>query len=47
MINLFFGPCIGRSIVPGIGPCVALNGGGSIRDWGIEIAEMAAGFGGG
>jgi len=30
-------------MVPGIGPCVALSGGGSIRDCGIESAEMAAG----
>lgn len=41
MINLFLGPMIGRAAVPGIGPRVALRGGGSARDGGIESADCA------
>jgi len=32
---------IGLAAVPGMGPMVALNGGGSARDGGIESADCA------
>ena len=34
--SLFLGPDIGLSMLPGIGPWVALSGGGSIRDGGLD-----------